>query len=163
MGLLSWLESTAYAEWILGLSEAPYSDYGWPIMLGSHSLGLAIIVGVVIIINLRLLGLYSAIPYTSLAKFLPVAWVGFAINLFTGLSLFTTQATIYITNVPFLTKMTFIILGTANLVFTSKHLKREGAAWESAGTVSQAGTLLAATSLAFWALAIMTGRLIAYI
>lgn len=157
MAFLTWLESTAYAEWIL------VSIPGWPLMLGAHSLGLAIIVGVVIVVNLRLLGLYTTLPYSSLVKFLPIAWVGFTINLITGLSLFTTQASSYITNGPFLTKMLFIILGTVNLVYAQKTLKREAVTWEAAGTVSPAGTMLAVTSLLFWGLAITTGRLIAYL
>lgn len=157
MGFLSWLESTAYAEWIL------VSIPGWPLMLGSHSLGLATIVGVVIVVNLRLLGLYSGVPYTALARFLPIAWIGFTINLITGFSLFMTQATSYISNGPFLTKMGFILLGTVNLVMTHKALKREGPIWDAAGAVTSRGRLLATSSLVFWGLAIMTGRLIAYL
>jgi hypothetical protein len=157
MGFLSWLESTAYAEWVL------ISIVGWPLMLASHSLGLATIVGVVIVVNLRLLGLYTGVPYTALRKFLPIAWVGFSINLITGFSLFMTQATSYISNGPFLTKMGFILIGTVNLVMTQKALKREGPSWDAAGTVTSSGRMLATSSLIFWGLAIMTGRLIAYL
>jgi hypothetical protein len=59
--------------------------------------------------------------------------------------------------------MGFILIGTVNLVMTQKALKREGPSWDAAGTVTSSGRMLATSSLIFWGLAIMTGRLIAYL
>ncbi len=157
MGFLNWLESTWYAEMV------SFSLYGWPVMLGAHSLGLATIVGVVIVVSVRLLGLYSGISYTALRSFMPIAWVGFTINLISGLSLFVTQPTYYIGNGPFLTKMLFIALGTVNLAWLHRVLKRDAASWDVAGRVTSTGTLLAVGSLTFWGFAVVTGRLIAYL
>lgn len=157
MGFLQWLESTAYAEWIL--TSIP----GWPLMLSAHSVGLAIIVGIVIAVDLRLLGLYRTIPLAALSRFMSIAWTGFFINLITGLSLFTTQASVYITSGPFLSKMGFIVLGSVNLAYMQQVLKKEAPAWEAAGAVPGRGTVLAVTSLLFWGLAVVTGRLIAYL
>ncbi len=157
MGFLGWLESTWYAEWV------SFSIFGWPIMLGAHSLGLATIVGIVIVTSLRLLGLYTGVPCTTLYRFMPIAWTGFTINLISGLSLFITQADYYVTNGPFLTKMLFIVLGTVNLAWMHKVLKRDAAIWDATGTVPRTGTLLAAGSLLFWGFAVVTGRLIAYL
>lgn len=157
MGILSWFESTAYAQWVLsGL-------IGYPLMLTLHALGLAIIVGVVIVISLRLLGLYASIPYTSLAGLLSVAWVGVAINVPSGSSIFMTQGTYYVTSAPFLVKITFIIFGIINLAYTQKVLRRESAGWEAAGAVEPIGRVLAASSLVLWTVALVTGRLIAYL
>ena len=157
MGLLRWLESTAYADWILT------SARGWPFMLSMHAIGLAIIVGIVFSCNLRLLGLYSSIPYTSLRRLLSIAWIGFCINLVTGLSIFTTQATSYIVSPPFILKITFIALGSWNLYYTQKILQRDAASWEAAGAVPQIGTTLGISSLVFWTMSVITGRLIAYL
>lgn len=157
MGFFGWLESTWYAEWV------SFSIFGWPIMLGAHSLGLATIVGVVIVTSLRLFGLYASVPCTTLVKFMPVAWTGFTINLISGLSLFITQADYYLSNGPFLTKMLFIVLGAINLVWMHRVLKREAPIWDAAGTVTRTGILLAVGSLTFWGFAVVTGRLIAYL
>jgi hypothetical protein len=155
--MLTWMESTGYSEWILT------SSTGWPMMLSIHAIGLAITVGVIFSMNLRVLGLYGTIPYTSLYNLLRIAWIGIVMNVITGFSIFMTQATMYVTSVPFLLKITFIILGIANLVYMLKVLKREAASWQAAGAVPQIGRTLAWTSLFFWVFAVVTGRLIAYL
>jgi hypothetical protein len=157
MRFLTWLENTGYSEWILTSAE------GWPLMLSIHAIGLALIVGIVFAMNLRMLGFYSTIPLTSLSEILRVAWIGIWLNVITGLSIFMTQAASYVVSTPFRLKITFIILGIANLVYTQKVLRREAAAWQAAGAVPQNGILLAVSSLLFWILAVVTGRLIAYI
>ena len=157
MALLNWLEATGYSQWIL------VSAVGWPLMLSLHAFGLAIVVGVIFSLNLRMLGFFDTIPYTALHGLLGIAWIGIAINTFTGLSIFMTQASDYVTNIPFLFKILFIVLGIVNLVYTRKTLVREAPAWEAAGHATQAGTTLAASSLVLWILAVVTGRLIAYL
>lgn len=156
MGLLIWLENTAYSQWILtGLT-------GWPLVLSMHAVGLAIAVGMVFAMNLRLLGLYTTIPMSSVHGLLNYAWIGIAINIFSGFSLFMTQASYYVTSPPFLVKISAIILGIVALVLTQKKVDRELSSWQSSGVSSQ-GRNLAIASLALWTLAVVTGRLIAYL
>ena len=156
MGFLTWLESTAYAQWILtGLT-------GWPLVLTSHAIGLAIAVGTVYAINMRLLGLYKAIPLSSAQELLNLAWVGIGINVISGFSLFMTQASFYVTSFPFLVKISAIILGIIVLVLQQKMMKRELPSWEASG-VSAKGRNMAIASLVLWTLAVVTGRLIAYL
>ena len=157
MGFLSWLEASSYANWIAG------SAYGWVIMLSLHAIGIATIVGIMFVINLRLLGLYKTIPCASLGKYLEIVWYGIGLNLFTGLSIFTSQATFYITSIPFLLKITFIVVGSVNLYYTQKILKSDAANWDATGTVPTLVLVLAASSLVFWTMAVVTGRLIAYL
>ena len=158
MGFLSWLESTAYSQWIVaGLT-------GWPLMLSMHAVGLAIIVGVAFTLNLRLLGLFKPIPISALHGLFSIGWIGIAINVYSGLSLFMAQATFYVTESPaFLVKITFIILGIANLHYTQKVLRREAADWDAAGAVPRLGMVLAGCSLLFWTVGVVAGRLIAYL
>jgi hypothetical protein len=157
LAFLNWLESTAYAQWIL------ISIPGWPLMLTIHAVGLAMILGVVFALNLRMLGLFRTIPYTALYDLLQIAWIGIVLNVFSGLSIFTTQAAMYVTNVPFLFKIAMIVLGILNLVYTQKTLRREAAGWEASGTAPSIALGLALSSLVFWVAAVVTGRLIAYL
>jgi hypothetical protein len=157
MGFLTWLEETSFSEWILT------STIGWPLMLSIHAIGLAIVVGIVFAMNLRVLGFYATIPLTSLYDILRIAWIGIVLNVITGLSIFMTQAASYVVSVPFLLKIAFVVLGIANLVYMQKALRLDVAAWQAAGAVPRSGVLLAASSLVFWILAVVTGRLIAYI
>jgi len=157
--MLSWLESTAYSEWIVaGL-------VGWPLMLSMHAVGLAIVVGILFALNMRMLGYFKPIPYVALSELMTYSWIGIALNVFSGFSLFMAQATFYVTNFPFLAKITFIVLGIVNVHYTQRILKREAAGWDAADTdtVPQMSLLLAGSSLAFWILAVVGGRLIAYL
>ena len=157
MGFLSWMETTAYAEWIVaGL-------VGWPLMLAMHAVGLAIIVGIMFVLSLRMLGCFKPIPYVALNDLMAFGWIGIFINVFSGVSLFLAQATFYVTSFPFLIKITFIILGIANLYYTQKILRRDAAGWDAAGAVPAVSVGLAGASLAFWILAVVGGRLIAYL
>ena len=157
MGFLIWLEGTAYSEWIItGL-------VGWPLMLSMHAIGLAAVVGIMFAINLRTLGFFKPIPYSGLSPLLSFCWVGIAVNAFSGLSLFIAQGSLYVTSVPFLFKISFVILGIANLHMTQRVLRQEADDWEASGTVSRTGTQLAISSIVFWTLAVICGRLIAYL
>jgi hypothetical protein len=158
MGFLIWLESTAYAQWILtGLT-------GWPLVLTLHAVGLAIAVGIIWALDLRLLGLYRQIPLSSVNQLISLAWIGIALNIFSGFSLFMTQASYYVTSGPFLIKIGAIILGIINLALLQKILKRDAPKWEAAGgAVASDGRYFAMGSLALWTVAVVTGRLIAYL
>ena len=154
--MLTWLENTGYAQWILtGLT-------GWPLVLTIHAVGLAIAVGMIIAMNLRILGLYKAIPLSTVHKLLAFAWVGIALNIFSGFSLFMTQASYYVTSPPFIVKLSAIIAGIVLLVFTQKTIDSELSSWEASG-VSAKGRNLAIASISLWTLAVVTGRLIAYL
>jgi hypothetical protein len=157
MAFLNWLEATSYSEWIL------VSAVGWPLMLSIHAFGLAITVGVIFTLNMRLLGLYGTIPYASMRDLMSIAWIGISLNVFTGLSIFIAQASTYVTSIPFIIKITLIVLGCVTLVRTQKILKLEGMTWDASGVVSRTGQKLAIASLLFWIVAVVTGRLIAYI
>jgi uncharacterized membrane protein len=130
--------------------------------LSLHAIGLAIAVGSVFVLSLRLLGLYRAIPVSAVHELLNFAWVGIAINVFSGFSLFMTQASYYVTSGPFLVKISAILLGIANLAYTQRVLARELPNWQANG-ISMQGRYLAIISMVLWTVAVVTGRLIAYL
>ncbi len=157
MGFLLWLEGTAYSEWIVaGL-------LGWPLMLSMHALGLAITVGIMFALSLRFLGFFKPISFSALGSLMAFAWIGIALNVFSGFSLFMAQASFYVTSIPFLTKITFVFLGIGHLYYTQNILRTEAAGWDAAGTVPQNGLILGVSALASWTLAVVGGRLIAYL
>jgi hypothetical protein len=151
------MEQTGYVEWM------QTSLYGYPAMLTGHAIGLSLTVGVAIVVDLRLLGLYPTIPLARLRGLLAWAWAGIALNTTTGLMIFPTQATTYVTNVAFVTKMLSVVLGAVTVVLIQRALARDGTAWEAAGQVGSNGRMLAIGSVVFWIMAVATGRLIAYV
>ncbi len=157
MAFLEWLEYSALADWVAT------SIWGYPILLTAHSVGLAIIVGILFVLNLRLLGLFSEIAITSLSSLLKLAWIGFILNLVSGFCLFSSQATYFATHIAFLIKITAIILAIVNAAFIQSLIRTQGHHWDSGGDVTGLAKGLAASSLVLWLTAIIAGRLIAYI
>ena len=156
MAFLSWLESSGYAMWMLN------SEVALQLMMTLHAFGLAVTVGVLLALDLRLLGLYRTIPLTTLDRLLSIAWVGILLNAVSGFSIFVTEATRYVTNVPFIVKMAFVVVGSVSLVATQRLLRRNASILE-AGQVPPRGRGLALGSVVFWTMAVVTGRLIAYL
>ncbi len=155
MGLLIWLEETGLAEWVR--SSIP----GYPAMIAAHAIGMAVMVGLALALDLRLLGNFAEIPYSALQRFLGIAWLGFALNFLSGFALFSAQATTYITDYVFLSKMGLVVLGAVTVALLQTAVSRDSAAWGTAapGNVKA----IAVASIVFWLGATVTGRLIAYL
>lgn len=156
MAFLAWLEATSLAEYVR------VSMSGYPAAIALHSIGLAVMVGPVLMLDLRLLGRFNGIPYESLSRILGVAWIGFLINLLSGIALFATQATSYVTNVPFLIKIALVLLGAIVAAQQQTVIGRQAATWNATGVPGSVRTV-AVASIVFWVGAILTGRLIAYL
>ncbi len=154
---MEWLESTALAEWVRT------SLVGYPLVLTIHSIGMAIMVGLVSVVDLRLLGRFERIPYTALDNLIRVAWYGLAFNVISGAALFTSQAVFYTTSPTFLFKMLMVLCGSITAAYLQPRLRREASSWVSGHAVPQGVKTLAAASLAIWLLAIITGRFTAYL
>lgn len=158
MSVVSWIENTALAEYIL------VSAYGYSTMLTLHSLGLAIMVGLSGIFSLRVLGLFSDIPLASLARLLKLSWIGFIVNVLSGGALFASQATTYVSDTEFLLKMLFVALGAVFVALMQASAdSRSALAGGVATRTADRSKLFAIAALAAWTAAVIAGRLIAYL
>ncbi len=155
MAFFTWLEASGLAEWVRS------SSVGYPTVITLHAIGMAIMVGLCVIVDLRLLGKFDGIPYQSLQRLLPVAWVGFGINSLSGTGLFVAQATMFATDLMFIAKIVLVFLGAATAAILQPELAKAGT-WP--GGVPPANVRRTALiSIVFWLAAIVTGRLTAYI
>jgi hypothetical protein len=156
MAVFQRLQNSAFTEWFLG---SP-SIWAYPTVLTLHTAGMAILVGASFVINLRVLQVSGAIPLHRLQPLYRFVWIGFAINLLSGLVLFVTEAADRIVDPVFLVKMASI----AAALFLSVVLKRRAIDRMDApqGATVQSRSL-AAASLGLWAIAIVAGRLMAYL
>jgi hypothetical protein len=151
-----WLEATALADWVRMSTE------GYPTMIALHALGMAVMVGLSLLLDMRLLGWFAGIPYAPLQRFFGLAWVGFLINTVSGLCLFSAQATSYIVDWVFMTKMTLVLLGAVTAAILQNNVNHDAAGWAETrppGTVRA----IAAIGIIFWLAAIVMGRLTAYL
>jgi hypothetical protein len=155
MSLISWIENSALGEWVR------VSTWGYPIMITLHSLGLAIMVGLSVVLSLRVLGLFAVIPYDSLRRLLRIAWLGFLVNFLSGSCLFANSATRFIVDWLFILKMTMVIVGAMLVGIMQMKIKTA----VSAGGGEAAGVglkVIAWATIAAWAVGMVAGRFIAY-
>lgn len=157
MGIFYWLESSILAIWI------GESLWGYPIALTMHSIGMAVMVGIVLVIDLRVAGRFSSLSFVGLQRALKLAWCGFAINLISGFSLFSSQASYFATHTAFLIKIAAIFLAAINAYLLQKLLTDRAASWDQGIAVDQKAKRLAISSMLLWLVAIIAGRLIAYV
>jgi hypothetical protein len=82
-----------------------------------HFIGLTLIVGVILVINLRMLGFMKQLSFAALDRMLPWAMLGFAINTFTGMLFYAAAFGQYAANPAFYWKMVFVVLAGANTLY----------------------------------------------
>jgi hypothetical protein len=152
-----WLESTPIAMWV-GLSL-----WAYPMLLAIHIVGLAIVVGIFSMRDLRLLGMFTGLQPAAFLPLSRLAWVGFIINAISGILLFTSQAVTFVNNTPFLIKIVAILTGMALAGVIQSRLRSELAGDGSYAEISGSTRSIATASLACWLTAIIAGRLIAYL
>jgi hypothetical protein len=160
MAFLEWLQSS----WV-GVLVAE-SLWGYPLFETIHTVGMAMLIGSLGLINLRVLGYKPELPIIGTRQLLPLAWLGFTLNAISGSLLFTSSAVEFFNSYTFRIKMVLIILGGLNAALLGRRIFRDAAMPAATGTpamVLPASTRwIAATSLVFWFGAVCAGRLIAY-
>jgi hypothetical protein len=152
MGFLEWLQNTPFGTWV------GESLWAYPLFETMHTIGMAMLVGSLGLINLRVLGYKPELPILGTQQLLPLAWIGFTLNLISGATLFTSDAVTFFNSYTFRVKIVLIILGGINAAVLGRRVFREAPV-----VVTTGAKWIAATSLAFWFGAICAGRLIAYL
>ena len=125
--------------------------------------GTALVIGLIFIISLRLLGLFEAIPYTSLNRLFPVIWAALLLQFLSGFTLWTAKPTRYVTDTAFVLKLLLVIVGIILTLYLYRTIKREAATWEAAGSLSSLGVKFVAANLLVWCGVVVAGRLTAYL
>jgi hypothetical protein len=156
--VLAWLETSDFSAWARGESL-----WGWPFALTVHAFGTAVVIGFIFIINLRLIGLFRTIPFSSLNRLFPVIWVAFVVQFLSGFVLWMTKPTRYVTDAAFLIKFSLVILGVITTVYFYNTMKHEASGWEAGGSVSSRGVKFVAASWLVWCGVLVAGRLTAYL
>src|SRR5262245_61961047 len=111
MDFLQQLERTPFSLWV----SHSGSLLAFPTILLVHTIGMAVLVGLVAAINLRILGFAPALPLAPLGRFFPAMWIAFWINAVSGTILLVSEASSKATNPDFAVKMIFIVLAAINL------------------------------------------------
>jgi hypothetical protein len=136
----------------------------FPIIEGVHLLGIALSVGMLCWLDLRLLGLVMTDEPVSRVwkRVMPPALAGFVLMFITGGLLFWAEAATAYNSVHFWIKMSLLVLAAVNAgVFeltTHKHV----AEWDTAAVLPMRARMAGLISLLLWTAIIVTGRTMAY-
>jgi hypothetical protein len=101
LSFLGEIEATGFSTWIRESSAI----YAFPGILVVHTVGMALAAGSAAAIGLRLLGVAQQIPLNSLHALVRVAWIGFALNIVSGVLLLIAYPTKALTNPIFYLKL----------------------------------------------------------
>jgi hypothetical protein len=153
-----WLEQTSVGA---GVRE---SLWLFPAIETLHLLGMAALVGTIVVFDLRLLGWMLQRERVSelAARLLPWSWVGFAVQVVTGALLFTSEAVKVYTNPAFRVKMLLIFLaGVHALIFWSFY--RDMASWDDSGVLPAGAKVAGFVSILLWIGIVAAGRFIGFV
>lgn len=155
----------AWLEWLGDLPHAGLlrrSVTLYMLVNAAHILGIGLLVGSILPLDLRLMGILRDGPVAVLAPFLVrVAAAGLALAVLTGILLFSVKPVEYAGNPAFLTKMGLLVVGLFNVL-----VQHRGSGWDVALSergVSAAVRMLAALSFAIWISAVVAGRWIGFV
>jgi hypothetical protein len=148
--LLAALEATQVA------THLRVSRWSYPLVNAAHLLGIALLIGAVAPLDLRLMGLWRRIPLAAVAAVVrPVAATGLVLALVTGALLFSVGATEYAGTRLFWFKLTLIALALVNVglhggpgILTAPPLQQR---------------LAGALSLGLWIAVLVCGRMLGYL
>jgi hypothetical protein len=141
------------------------SLYMFPLIEGIHLVGLALSVGLIFFVDLKLIGVFLKDVATRdiLQQLRPWLITGFAITFITGILLIWAEGP-RIYEIPvFPLKLWFIALAGLNAVWFEFKYGRKVAQWGHAQTFPQGVKLAGWVSLLSWSAVVICGRLIPYL
>jgi hypothetical protein len=136
------------------------STWAWPAAETIHFLGLSLSIGMLLAINLRLLGVMPNVAFADMHRLLPWAMLGFGANLITGMLFFVGQPGQYVDSAPFHWKVVFLLIAGANFLYLTVFKK----AWDADGVEARfADKVMAVSSIAAWIIVLVAGRMLPFL
>jgi hypothetical protein len=158
-----------FEQWLARLQEMDFptqireSGFLFPSIETVHVFALVLVVGSIMTVDLRLLGVTNRDRHFShlASEMLPWTWTAFAVAATAGLLMFTSKAVTYYNDIPFRIKMCCLVLAGLNMAWFhwagTRHLKM----WDHAKP-PPAAKFAGGTSLLLWAVIVATGRWIGF-
>ncbi|CAN7463225.1 DUF6644 family protein [Rhizobium sp. LjRoot254] len=155
----------AWLEWLASLPHAALLRRSATLYLlinAAHITGIGLLIGAILPLDLRLMGVLKEGPVAVLAPFLVrVAATGLGLAMLTGFLLFSVKPTEYVGNPAFLAKMGLLSLGLVNVL--AQHANRGWRTMLEGGDISTGVRMLAMVSFVVWTSAVVAGRWIGFV
>ena len=155
--IVSWIEGGTLNTWVLG------SSWIWPMMEILHFVGLTLLLGSLLVIDLRLAGFFRQINIVATHKLLPWVFIGFGLNLTTGVLFFFGDPGRYSINIGFQIKMILVLVAGMNALWFYWKINPVMRTWEPGCDTPAIAKTIAWVSLGTWFSVLVLGRLIPYV
>jgi hypothetical protein len=151
-------------NWFNTVSIAAYVNSTQGVWVASetlHFIGLCLLFGVVLIVNLRTLGMIKNVSFADLHRLLPIGLLGLAINFITGMVFFIAIPEQYIQNMSFYWKMILMLPAVVSLIYltVSDRVWAVGPGDDAPLTAK----VIAASSIFLWFGVLYFGRMLPYL
>lgn len=150
-------EPSADAGWLTTAGVSAFViNYSWVWQAGEtvHFIGMCLLMGVLLAVNLRILGMIKRVPFPALHRLLPVAILGFAMNIVSGMLFFIAVPDQYTQNPSFFWKIGFIVTGGLQVfyltVFNGAWVLGPGDEAAATSKLVAASTLFVWFGIIFW-------------
>ncbi len=150
-------------QWLQDHPLAQHIGFTWwfPLLESIHVIGIGLVIGSILTVDLRLLGLAALrYPLTQITgKLLPWTWAAFVVAAITGFGMFVTRAPAYVENPAFQIKFLLLPLACINMaIFHFRTFRRGIADWDTAEEPPPAARIAGGASLLIWAGIVLAGR-----
>ena len=151
------LSETSLHSWVVS------QTWLWPTLEVTHFFGLTLLIGGLLVVDLRVLGAAASSPLLATYRLLPIVLVGFGLNLITGVLFIFGDPFRYAANIGFQAKMIIICLAGANALYHHLKITPLLSAASLSADVPMVAKVSAAASLLAWTTVLLLGRLIPYV
>ncbi|MBX2847572.1 MAG: hypothetical protein KTR16_04580 [Acidiferrobacterales bacterium] len=153
MAIAQWLNDSSLSAWVVD------TWFFWPTLETLHFIGLCIFMSGLLVVDFRLLGVYTNLSLKSAQTCIRICLFGFAINLTTGICFLAGNTWKYAQgNLAFDLKLVLIVILGVNALFFKLKLE----ALFDTEKVTFASQLVGGISLLLWCLVIVCGRMITF-
>jgi len=156
-----------FTEWLQntdGSTALRESILVYPLVETTHVLTLTLFLGLIAMMDLRLLGLtMRQVPMTDIVRrLLPWAIAGFVLSVISGVLLFYSSPVRFAHNIFFRYKLIALVLAGVNAWAFHTGIYRKVSDWDRELLTPRRAKIAGALSLALWASIVVAGRMIAY-
>jgi len=155
--LVVYLKSTALSHWVVN------SQWVWPIAETLHFMGLALLIGIIAPLDVRLMGFMPRVPIAALKRLVPWAVAGFLTCLVTGALFFAATPDQYIRNESFWLKLLFLAIAGANMLLFETTQRARAVALKPGADTPAAFKAIGGVSLVSWLMVLYWGRMLPFI
>ena len=134
------------------------SDWGYPVAICVHAVCMGLFAGLAIVSHLWSLGCFPGITALSVRKLYLIAWPALLLNLFSGLMMFTAQASLFASNRAFQVKLSVLAIAVIASAFLYSRLPR----FDGGVMVPFSIRVMSFLTICLLLSVIVSGRLIAY-